>query len=262
MNTRCGLNAEVIAPGEAIWSYLQLVHEPLRTDFILCLGGNDTGVAQHAAGLWHQGLAPLIIMSGGLSHQDDLARTGWERPEALIFAEVAEKCGVPGDAILREIQARHTGENFTMTAALIAALSLPHPKRLLVVAKPYMTRRGFAAGNKVWPGVELRMHCERIGLGDYLERWPEPDRILNIMVGDLHRIIVYPALGFQIHQDVPEDVFVALKCLVSVGFGQHLVAGHSLREKYLERHGVRLRDRAPCKRNPCTDKRQTRNSMY
>lgn len=100
-----------------------------------------------------------------------------------------------------------------------------------------MTRRGLATGCKVWPGVELRMQCERIELAAYLERWPEPGRILNLMAGDLHRIIVYPSLGFQIRQEVPEDVFVALERLVSTGFGKHLVASHSPRGEVLGTSG-------------------------
>jgi hypothetical protein len=78
------------------------------------------------------------------------------------------------------------------------------------------------------------MQCEKIALAAYLERWQEPGRILNLVAGDLHRIIVYPLLGFQIHQEVPEDILAAYECLVSAGFGEHIVAGYSPRGEVLD----------------------------
>ena len=43
------------------------------------------------------------------------------------------------------------------------------------------------------------------------------------MVGDLQRIKVYPGKGFQIHQEIPEDVWDAYEQLVRLGFDQHLI---------------------------------------
>ena len=43
------------------------------------------------------------------------------------------------------------------------------------------------------------------------------------MVGDLQRILIYPARGFQIPQDVPEDVLDAYRQLVTAGYDKYLV---------------------------------------
>ena len=212
---------------EIIWRYMRLVHEPRPVEFILCLGTNDIHVAHHAAKLWHEGHAKQIIMTGGLAHQGDLARTGWDRPEAVVFAEAAERLGVPRSAILLENQATNTGDNFQFARALISNRRSQLPKELIVVAKPYMTRRGFATGCCVWPGVTLHMQCEEIGLREYLGRWNSPARILNLMVGDLHRIMAYPALGFQIPQEVPAEVSQAFETLVSLGYRHHLIPGRT-----------------------------------
>jgi hypothetical protein len=99
---------------------------------------------------------------------------------------------------------------------------------LLVVAKPYMTRRGFATGRKLKPEIELSMQCERIDVADYFAREPDPERTMLALVGDLHRIIVYPHLGFQIAQDVPPEVVDALGRLVAAGYGARLVPGHEI----------------------------------
>ena len=48
------------------------------------------------------------------------------------------------------------------------------------------------------------------------------------LVGDLHRIIVYPRLGFQIAQDMPLEVVDALGRLVAAGYGTRLVQGYEV----------------------------------
>jgi hypothetical protein len=50
------------------------------------------------------------------------------------------------------------------------------------------------------------------------------ERVINAMVGDLQRIRLYPAKGFQIPQEIPEDVWAAFEKLVAWGFDKHLVA--------------------------------------
>ena len=60
-------------------------------------------------------------------------------------------------------------------------------------------------------------------MADYFAREPDPERTLLALVGDLHRIMVYPELGFSIAQDVPPAVHQALQALVEAGYGARLV---------------------------------------
>jgi hypothetical protein len=46
------------------------------------------------------------------------------------------------------------------------------------------------------------------------------------MVGDLQRIRVYPEKGYQIPQEIPDEVWTAYEELIAAGFDQHLVEGH------------------------------------
>ena len=43
------------------------------------------------------------------------------------------------------------------------------------------------------------------------------------MVGDLQRIKIYPKKGFQIFQEIPDDVWQAYKQLVNLGYDKHLI---------------------------------------
>jgi uncharacterized SAM-binding protein YcdF (DUF218 family) len=205
------------------WNYMRLVQPVAAADAILALGSFDPMVAVCAATLWHTKVAPIIIMSGGVAHRGSLLATGWDRSEAQVFAELAVKEGVPRQAIMLEDKAQNTGENFSRSKALAEKLGLKISS-LIVVAKPYMTRRGFATGRQVWPEAVQRLQCEDIGVLEYFAREPDPERTLRALVGDLHRIIVYPKLGYQIRQRVPRPVRAALGSLVAAGYGSRLVA--------------------------------------
>ncbi len=43
------------------------------------------------------------------------------------------------------------------------------------------------------------------------------------MVGDLQRIKEYPKLGFQIVQEIPDEVWNAYEKLVAAGYNKHLI---------------------------------------
>lgn len=218
---------EIARPLAIVWAYMRLVHPAAPADGILTLGSFDPQAAVHAASLWKAGLAPLVVMSGGIAHRGGLLDTGWDRPEAEVFADVAVREGVPREKILIEDRAQNTGENFSFCRSVAARAGL-RLARLLVVAKPYMTRRGFATGRKVWPEVELCMQCEPIEVEAYFARDSDPERTLLAMVGDLHRIIAYPNLGFQVEQEVPQAVMEAFGALVAAGYGSRLLAGYDL----------------------------------
>jgi len=47
--------------------------------------------------------------------------------------------------------------------------------------------------------------------------------VISIMVGDLQRIREYPARGFQIPQNIPDDVWDAYNELVRAGYDRHLM---------------------------------------
>ena len=218
---------DVAAALRTAWDYMRLVHSPRPVDAILVLGSFDPRAAIHAAALWRAGLAPVIIISGGIAHRGGLLDTGWDQPEARVFADIALREGVPSQAILLEDRAQNTGDNFVLGRAVAERAGF-HARKVLVVAKPYMTRRGFATGRKVWPDVELLMQCEDIDVADYFTRESDPERALLALVGDLHRIMVYPTLGFQVEQDVPPSVVEALRRLVASGYGGRLLAGYGV----------------------------------
>jgi len=208
---------------ETVWNYHQLHHEVTNADAILVLCSHDLIVAERGTELFLEGRAPLLIFAGG---SGAMTRELWSEPEADVFARVAIERGVPPDCILREGRSTNTGENVQFTRQLLAERGLD-PQSFIVVQKPYMERRSFATFRKVWPEKAVTVTSPRITLDDYLTRYSHgsltPDDVIDIMVGDLQRIHLYPARGFQIAQDIPSDVWAAYEGLVKAGYDRRLV---------------------------------------
>lgn len=198
-------------------------HSLVKSDVLVVLCSHDTVVAERGAQLLLDGWAPLLVFSGGLGV---ITRHLWPDPEAERFARIAIGMGVPEDRILIENKSTNTGENVRFTRELLAAHGMD-PESLILVQKPYMERRTFATFNKVWPGKRISVTSPQFSMDDYLYRYSNralsPGDVISIMVGDLQRIREYPARGFQIPQDIPDDVWDAYEELVAAGYDRHLM---------------------------------------
>ncbi|SBW22461.1 hypothetical protein FDG2_2673 [Candidatus Protofrankia californiensis] len=64
-----------------------------------------------------------------------------------------------------------------------------------------------------------------LAFDDYLKNIGDEKMVIDMLVGDLQRVIEYPKLGFAIAQDVPEDVYAAYEALVAAGFDSRLLSG-------------------------------------
>lgn len=213
------MTKSIEAAARLIWNYHQLNQKLTPADCLLALGSHDLRVAERAAELWLEGMAPILVMSGGLGN---FTQGLWTEKEADRFASVAVKMGVPRDAILIENQSTNTGENIQFSKKLLAERGLD-PQKFIVIQKPYMERRSYATFKKHWPDKELLVTSPQISFDDYPNEEIPLERVINIMVGDLQRIREYPALGFQIEQEIPAGVWAAYELLVAAGYDKHLI---------------------------------------
>ena len=202
----------------SLWAYFQLGHESRPADAILVLGSNDLRVAEHGAKLWLEGRAPLLVITGGRGR---LTRD-WQESEAEVFAGEAVRLGVPRDKILLETESTNTGENIRFTRRLVEEQGLDLEGWLLV-AKPYLERRGYATFVHFWPGKELTVTSPPIGFDEYPLDGGTPDLLIHRLVGEVYRLLVYPRLGYQAQQDVPPEVLVAYEELLGLGYDRYLV---------------------------------------
>lgn len=213
------ITKETLALAKKLWDYHHLNHIVEKLDCILVLGSHDLRVAERAAELYLEGFAPLIIFSGGLGR---LTEGVWPEPEADLFAKIAVSKGVPREAILIENKSTNTGENILFTQQLLKEKNVEIGS-FIVVQKPYMERRSFATFKKHWPDKKLIVTSPQILFEEYFTTEITAEQVINIMAGDLQRIKIYAEKGFQIHQQIPADVWQAYEQLVKAGYDKHLI---------------------------------------
>ncbi|MFF7328493.1 ElyC/SanA/YdcF family protein [Streptomyces sp. NPDC008150] len=203
-----------------IWDHHQMHHEPRPADVAIGLGSHDLGVATATADLYRAGLFPTVVFTGGNS---PTTAARFPRGEAVHYREHALSLGVPDSAILVEPHAGNTGQNITLSREVLADAGIT-PATVLLVCKPYMERRSYATARKLWPEAEVRCASEDLTLDDYVKSIGDEKLVLDMLVGDLQRVIEYPKLGYAVVQPVPEDVHEAYESLVAAGFTSRLIA--------------------------------------
>jgi uncharacterized SAM-binding protein YcdF (DUF218 family) len=218
MTSLMPMDSAVIDLAQQLWNYLRLDLPVERADCIVGLGSYDLRVADRCAELYTGGWAPLIIFSG---HLGNWTRRAWDRSEAEIFADRAVAKGVPREKVRLETRSTNIGENVRFTRDFLLAQGL-HIESLIMVSKPSTERRMFATCQQVWPDMKVCFTSPRLSFADQLRDGIQ-EGLIHEMVGDIQRIRVYPALGFQIPQDIPVGVWNAYERLVSMGFDKHLI---------------------------------------
>lgn len=202
-----------------IWDYHQLVHQLRPCSAGIGLGSHDLGVATLAADLYRAGLFPVLLFSGGNS---PTTAARFPRGEAVHYAEHATAHGVPADAIIIEPRAANTGQNIDYSRHALAAAGIPVTS-VMLISKPYMQRRAYATIRKAWPEVEPVCASEDSTFDEYLKSIGDDKLVIDMLVGDLQRVIEYPARRFAIAQDVHADVTDAYQRLIAAGYDTHLM---------------------------------------
>jgi len=105
--------------------------------------------------------------------------------------------GVPETSILIEDKSSNTGENILFVKDLINNKKIKVQK-IIAVNKPYMERRTYAAFKKLWEDIDVIVTSPQMELTEYLAGYRSgeitEDEVINVMVGDLQRIKMYPFL--------------------------------------------------------------------
>ena len=209
-----------------LWDYLQLHQTPVKSDVIFCLGSHDTRVAERASELMLANYGKWLVFSGGLGR---LTQDMFQKSEAETFADLAVNAGVDSETIILEDKSTNTGENIRFTHDLLVKLGVKCGSMILI-QKPYMERRTLATFLKQWPGgnVRISVTSPRLGYEEYMSSGIAKSDVINAMVGDMQRIREYPRLGFQVEQDIPDNVWKAFTELVDLGYDKHLITTNGL----------------------------------
>ena len=193
-----------------LWDFMTKQDAPGNPTTVFVFGSTDLIVAAFAASVYFRLKPNAIVCSGGIAHQDDLLKTGWNTSEGDIIADVLLSFGVPRDVIHVENRSKNTGENFDFSITLAQEKHLDLSD-VLVLHKPYMTLRTRLTGLIRCRSLSFRVAAPQFSFEQYSRLIMPTDKLLNIMVGDFQRIVEYPRKGFSAPCSIPADVLEALK---------------------------------------------------
>ncbi|MGW3322945.1 YdcF family protein [Streptomyces virginiae] len=214
------ISEQAWADAELIWDFHQMHHEPRPCSVAVGLGSHDLGVADTTVALYQRGMAPLIVFTGATS---PTTRARMPRGEAAHYRERALELGVPLQHVLVESNARNTGENIRFVRALLEDAGRPIDS-VLLVSKPYEERRAYATARKLWPEIEVVSASTPMTFAEYVDAIGDPKLVIDMPVGALQRLQLYPEQGFMIHMPVPTSALGAYSRLCSQGFTSRLAA--------------------------------------
>lgn len=198
-----------------LWDYLR-VGQPVRPcECLLVFGGHDLAVADRAADLYHQGVAPMILASGGaraLPHDSVYAT------EAEAIREILVSRDVPKEAVVLERLATNTSENFWFSAELLRDQGVD-PQSFLIVQKPYTERRVLATARRRWPSKDVRVTSQEVTFEQYCAGSIPVPKIFSMLAGEIVRLDSYAHSGLiQPEEPVPAELVEAARRLQAAGY--------------------------------------------
>ena len=206
----------VLSNAEVLWNFLCEGRRSRPSDLLVVCGSYDLRVCDYACELVKLGLAPCILITGGTGNW---TKHLWDRTEAAVFADRARSQGLADDQMLLEDTARNFAENIAFARAM-----RPAAKHVTFITKPNSVRRVYQTLPIQWPEIEALVDAPSFSFPWGVSNCIGVFGLIEEMVGDVHRLLVYPDLGFQAPLPVPEDVLVSWRFLIAEGFNRHLLS--------------------------------------
>ena len=172
-------------PFDCITDLVFVETELEKSDVIFIPGGSHPQLVEKAAGLFHQGLAPYILPSGGYNPSLTNYKSEWS-----FLKTTALQYNIPESAILKEDQAGNTFENADFSRGLLLDKGIPVRKAILV-CKAYHSRRALLTYQKVFPDVSFCVAPVADYRGITKENWFLNRSHIHIVMGEVAKIGVY-----------------------------------------------------------------------
>jgi uncharacterized SAM-binding protein YcdF (DUF218 family) len=208
-------DSKTIAEAAVLWDYMSSFKAAAPCDAVVVCCSYELRVCDYACELIGAGLAPRLVLSGKTGNW---TRHLWTRTEAEVFTERALANGVAPSAIVLEDRSTNFGENVAFTRAL-----LPDARAVTFVTKPASVLRVQLTAEAQWPGIQRFVSCPDIKFPEDVSPVVGLFGIINEMVGDVERVLRYPALGYQARHELSQRVLDAWEYLKDEGFTHHLM---------------------------------------
>lgn len=178
-----------------ITEFIFVEDKPEKSDVIFIPGSGFPQLAEEAAKLYHQGMAPYILPSGrysilngkfaGVQEKKELYdgeyETEWE-----FLKKVLKKNQVLEEHILREDKATYTYENAIYSRKVTDCLGMKIKKAILC-CKPYHARRSLLYYQLLYPETQFFV-CPIQDSDVKRENWYLTEKGIRLVFGEVQRI--------------------------------------------------------------------------
>lgn len=179
-----------------ITEFIFLEDLPEKADLIIVPGNTWPQPARRAAALYHEGMAPYIVVSGRYSKgQQTFAGAACEgdrykeayMTEADFLTDVLIREGVPETAVLQERKAEFTLENARYIRKLLEEKKMT-VKKALICCQAFHARRCRMYFEYVFQDTDLEfLMCPAVTQGISRCSWMESQKGLDTVLGELRR---------------------------------------------------------------------------
>ena len=179
-----------------ITEFIFLEDLPEKADLIIVPGNTWPQPARRAAALYHEGMAPYIVVSGRYSKgQQTFAGAACEgdrykgayMTEADFLTDVLIREGVPETAVLQERKAEFTLENARYIRKLLEEKKMT-VKKALICCQAFHARRCRMYFEYVFQDTDVEfLMCPAVTQGISRCSWMESQKGLETVLGELRR---------------------------------------------------------------------------
>ena len=181
---------------DALTDFIFTEQKPEKADAIFVPGGLYGEIAQHAAELYQQGFASLIVPSGKYSivegkftevQSPEKYKGRYFETESDFLTQILVDEGVKKSDILQEKEASYTYQNALFTKDLLEKKGL-HLKKVILSCQAYHARRCLMYYQLLYPKTEFYVVPVNAD-GITRENWRKNEEGIDAVTGELSRIV-------------------------------------------------------------------------
>lgn len=227
---------------KTIFDYMSLNQNIKKCDIMIGCGCSSLTIPVVCSNLYKQGFSNKIIFAGGYGK---VTKDTFKKQESVIYKEIAIKEGVEESAIYLDTESSNTLENFLFSKKIIEENNW-NVHSILIVHNKHYERRIFNTARKVFPNQEIMITSKDISFDEYFNalkqrKKEDIDTIISVSVGNIQRMVIYPQLGLQVEDKVPEEVIHSYQKLKSLGFDGGILSKDQV-NSMADQYGVNRED--------------------
>lgn len=232
------LDAQMIESLEIIWNYMVLNMKIEKSDLIIGCGCKDLEIPKKCSELLKQGYADRILFTGGFGK---ITSTVFKKAESEIYRDIAIENGVDPNKIFIENQSTNTGDNFRFALNVIKQNNIKYDK-IILVHNNMSQRRTLSTAKAIIKGKDIRITSPTKTFKDFIillnnKNDEDTKNIISVIVGDIQRIIIFPQLGWQLPNDIPDDIIRSYYLLKNKGYDKYIFTKDEI-QNLIDKNGI------------------------